>query len=285
MALTEENVAKLPSDGSPFYSSYSFTSKSSKITSPVVAPFIVRLQQAKESAYLYMYGLRGLGPEGRRILRDDELYIAGRFDIRFRDRGRHTQDIDNLDFWEAKAVFFREKFQPLYDAKHPPIVIDPESPGQIEQTEMDRAYFRWARRKKFIETWISTTGQEHHTSRIVDSNTPPQRPIPPLNSPCFTTTNLPSVPQTHPEDAPAAVSTGPRALKRKRPSLEHEDQSPSSKKCVQEHTCQEIGTRKAKESTKTKRARKRTPRSLENRPVTLRRSARIAALPKIKYPQ
>ncbi len=178
MALTEENVAKLPSDGSSFSSYYpssrgTRTPAASRIlNSPVVAlPAVLspvaRLEQAKKSAYFYMVRLSRLGVEGRHILRHDELYIAGQDDVRFRRSGSHTKDADNLEYWEAKVQFFREKYEPLYNAMYPPIIIDPESPSMIRQAEIDRVYFRWARRTRYIEAWLSATIQERKSTTLI----------------------------------------------------------------------------------------------------------------------
>ncbi|KAI1347746.1 hypothetical protein F5Y01DRAFT_318387 [Xylaria sp. FL0043] len=175
MALTQENVAKLPSDGSPFFSSHSgtITPRPPTPTTPIVprpnvavlsvgASPSVRLRQAKESVYFYMRELWILSVEGYRIVKNSELYMAGKGDVRFRHSKRrgHEQDMDNPDYWEAKARFFQQEFEPLYRARHPKWVFDPNSAAQLEQDEMDRACFRWERRKKFIEEWRSVIGQE-----------------------------------------------------------------------------------------------------------------------------
>ncbi|KAI1271483.1 hypothetical protein F5Y07DRAFT_382763 [Xylaria sp. FL0933] len=297
MALTQENVAKLPSDGSPFFSSHSGTitpkpvsPASTYIPRPnivvlsVGASPSVRLRQAKDSVYFYMRQLCILSVEGHRIVRSSELYMTTAGDVCFRKRCGHEQDMENPDYWEAKARFFQEQFEPLYRAKYPRFVVDPNGPAAIEQDEMDRACFRWERRKKFIEEWRSVIGEEDTVSQSMDNNSPPQLPMPHSISPCYTK-SIPSIPQTHLEEAPVAVATAPKGLKRKRSSLEHEDQRPGSKRRIQEHACQKTATEELGENAKTQRTRKRAPQRSINPPVTLRRSARIAALPKIKYPR
>ncbi|KAI3329479.1 hypothetical protein F4824DRAFT_384157 [Ustulina deusta] len=282
MALTEENVAQLPSDGSRFSSFFS-SSESSKST--IVVPPAVRLEEAKKSVLFYMRGLYNcFGAEGRRILRNDELYIAGQNDVRFRDSGSHLHDMDNPDYWEEKERFFHEKYSLLYNAKYPfpPIVIDPESPSMIRQAEIDRVYFRWARKTRYIEAWISATRQEL-SPRVADNNTSSQRLTPPSTSTSPIETNLPSITRAPPGEVTVAAKSEPRASKRKRPDIEHEYERANSKKCVQAPLSQQIATKKIGEPTKAQPTRKNGSSRSPSRPVALRRSARIAALPKIKY--
>ncbi|KAI1424857.1 hypothetical protein F5Y12DRAFT_428034 [Xylaria sp. FL1777] len=292
MDLTEENVAKLPSNGSSFSSFFlsagpssvtSSISSSPAAASPATALSAVRLQQAKESVYSYMYRLCGLGVEGRRILRNDELYIAGQHDVRFRDGGSHAKDVDNPDYWEAKLQFFREKYEPLYDAIYPPIVIDPNSPGAIEQAEIDRGYFRWARKKRCIEAWISATSQEQQIYPHTIGNVASPSSIPPSTTTYPLETTLPRISRMHPGKVAVVVKSEPRNPKRKRPGLDHEDEHASSKRCAQAHLFQDIPATGIGEPIRMPKKRKPTLTRSPSRPVALRRSARIAALPKKKY--
>ncbi|KAI0904258.1 hypothetical protein F4823DRAFT_567883 [Ustulina deusta] len=273
MDLTEENVAKLPSDGSRF-SSYYGSSRGTRTpavsrisSSPVVAalaalPPVARLEQAKKLAYFYMSHLSRLGVKGRRILRNDELYIAGQDDVRFRRSGNHTKDADNPEYWEAKVHFFREKYKPIRDEMYPPIIIDPESPSMIRQAEIDR------------QVSPPTT---------VDNNTLSQ----PLTQPSTYTSpiepNFPSISQERLGEVTVTEKSEPRAPKRKRSDLEHEGERANSKKCAQTPLSPQTASKKIGEPTKAQPTRKNGSSRSPSRPVALRRSARIAALPKIKY--
>lgn len=163
MNLTEENVLKLPSDGS-FFSSY-FPSSSSPGSTIEVSP-AVRLEKAKETVEVNMRGLYRLGTEGRRVLREDELYVAGRKDVRFRDSEKHKENKDNLDYWEAKSRYLEEKYNILYDEKHPaePFIIDPKNPEVIRQAAIDRMHFRSERRKRRTEAWVSSIIEQRRSN-------------------------------------------------------------------------------------------------------------------------
>ncbi|KAJ2997771.1 hypothetical protein NUW58_g547 [Xylaria curta] len=109
MALTADRLALLNDE-------YLSASETSEESEPSPAK---RLQRAKASVYAHMRSLGTLGREGSRILRNDELYLAGPNDVQFRDIDRNTQDVDNLEFWEAKDQFLKDQFRRLYDQLNP----------------------------------------------------------------------------------------------------------------------------------------------------------------------
>ncbi|KAI1297804.1 hypothetical protein F5Y03DRAFT_409655 [Xylaria venustula] len=293
MALTEENVKKLPSDGS-FLARTDYDEDTSNATpNPWTIPPTVlsdmtpcaRLQHAKKRVYEYMFGLCQLGPEGSRFIRNDELYITAERDVQFRDKAKHAQDIDNLDYWESKMQFFQAKFQPLKDKYYPPFIYDPESAAQKEQDEIDRAYFRWARRKRNIENWLVTISQEQQPPKM-DSNTSPQNLMSPSISTCPVETNFPLLSPSRPEEVAVTVNCGTGTTKRKRSLEAEEEERAHSKKRIQTNRIHDIENHGSSEKPKrARRTRKRNPPPIANASVALRRSARIAALPKIKYPK
>ncbi|KAI1359589.1 hypothetical protein F5Y08DRAFT_344507 [Xylaria arbuscula] len=302
MDLTEENVSKLPSDGS-FFSSYYTPSRPT--TPSVDVPEAVRLKKAKEFVEVNMLGFHRLGKEGHRILREDELYIAGDHDIRFRDSEKHKQNIDNLDYWVAKAKDMGERYDALYAEKHPvePFIEDPNDPAVIEQNKIDRMHFRAERRKRRTQAWVSEINhQRQEYPRIIDSSI--SRYIEPSSRTTTTTDNRPSFiprPSSRSEDSadlPIPLVEAPkiRAPKRKRSNLEDEQENdgPSSKRSVQAHLSRETLSTTIEEPPREHPTapfnRKRTTRKTAlatspSNPTPLRRSARIAALPKIKYPK
>ncbi|KAI0967923.1 hypothetical protein F4678DRAFT_482662 [Xylaria arbuscula] len=292
MDLTEENVRKLPSDGSFFASSVRDEDSSNMTPPPGARPATilsdmtpsVRLQHAKERVYVYMYGLRQLGAEGYRVIRNDELYLTAERDVRFRDTAKHIQNINNIDYWEAKMRSLQEKFQPLKDKYYPPFTADTESEAQTEQDEIDRAQFRWARRKRNIETWLASTSQEEQPPPRMDSNTSPQNLTSPTTSTCPAKTNFPLLSQSGSEEAAVAVNSGTGAPKRKRSHEAEKEEHAHSKKRIQINRIHDIENHGSSEKPKKAQpTRKRNPPSIAGAPVPLRRSARIAALPKIKY--
>ncbi|TGJ88509.1 hypothetical protein E0Z10_g253 [Xylaria hypoxylon] len=232
-----------------------------------------------------MRGLYYFGVEGHRILRKDELYIAGPNDVRFRENRSHAQDIDNPDYWEAKVRFFRAKYEPMYEAEFPPIVVDPESPEQLQQNEIDRAHFRLARKRKFIEAWVAASNPEQQISpHTADNHSVSQHSTSPLNSSCLAETNTPPFSQACLEEIAAAIQfaieSESRAPKRKRSHQEYEGEHSGAKRCFQARPSQEVPVKAADEPRGVQTTSKnRSP----SHPVALRRSPRIAASPKKRY--
>ncbi|KAI0502739.1 hypothetical protein F5B22DRAFT_653884 [Xylaria bambusicola] len=291
MELTEDNVAKLPSDGS-FFSSY-FPSTNSPTPVPENPPD-VRISWSKTVIGHIMHALRQLGPEGRRILDEDELYFAKKHDIRFRNSENHMQDMDNPDYWEAKEKYLEEKYKLLHAELHPVNPFSPDSSDicAIPQAEMDRMCYREERRRRRTEAWVSSISQElQEYPRIVDSpvshrSEPPSTTTCPVDKDQLPSLQLPA----QPEDAVATVEPETRTTKRKRSRMEIEDEDDShahiSKRSVQARLSRETPSTTIIEPARKRRtAKKATLPTSPSRPITLRRSARIAALPKIKYPK
>lgn len=65
----------------------------------------VTLEQAKKLVFDAMWALK-LNPEGRRVLQDDEFYIAGWNDVRCRDRDRNLVD---PVYWVDRLGYFNNK--------------------------------------------------------------------------------------------------------------------------------------------------------------------------------
>lgn len=69
-------------------------------------PHPVTLEQAKKSVFNIMWALK-LKPEGRRILEDDDLYIAGWNDVRCR---HHQPKIRNSKIWLDRLKYFNDRY-------------------------------------------------------------------------------------------------------------------------------------------------------------------------------
>lgn len=122
------------------------------------------LQEAKGSLYAYMITLRNFPPQGPEILKNDELYIAGLYDIRYRENGGPKQkpkpNLEDAEYWIAKCMYFREKYLELQDFKHEPSpslweweasTLDQD---QADQERIDEYILGWERRKAYIEEWV-----------------------------------------------------------------------------------------------------------------------------------
>lgn len=133
MALTIDRLAPLNND---------YLSASESSDEPELS-HVERLQRAKESVYACLRSLRSLGRDGRHIIRDDELRIAGKNNVQFRDMNRHARDADNLEFWENKAQSLKDCFRRLHAKLYPPAaprtVIAPSE-----------------RARRLVETWAAS---------------------------------------------------------------------------------------------------------------------------------
>ncbi|KAI0413931.1 hypothetical protein F5X98DRAFT_378207 [Xylaria grammica] len=221
MALTEENVGHLPSDGSSFFSPGS--SESSVIASPAV-----RLQEAKQLTCRIMRCL-DCSREGRRILLSDELYMAVQDAIRLGDSTIHLQGIENLDYWEAKARFCREKLDVVYRDRegfwHPfmSVEIDPEGSEAKEQAEINRIRYRWARKKRYIKKWLATSSPDQQVplDTVHNHDCLSQRLTSPPPSLCPSETSTLPIPREEVEQSadqiPAVFTPESRSPKRSTP--------------------------------------------------------------------
>ncbi|KAI1125764.1 hypothetical protein F5Y10DRAFT_294346 [Nemania abortiva] len=77
-----------------------------------------RWRLAHLGVYDRMLALWHLGGEGREIVKNDELRVMGRFDIRYK-RGRGPKpDLQDPGYWEAKLEYFTDKLVSLLRARH-----------------------------------------------------------------------------------------------------------------------------------------------------------------------
>ncbi|RYO98913.1 hypothetical protein DL764_006969 [Monosporascus ibericus] len=129
-----------------------FTSSEDSETQPAAT-----LEQAKGSIYAIMRSLYDLVPEGHSVLKDDELYIAGPYDVRYRGNKCSEPDLDNSAYWIAKLEYFRGKYFAIKEAKQPaPPTILIRSETEDEPVENDHYVeyiLNWDDKKTYIEKW------------------------------------------------------------------------------------------------------------------------------------
>ncbi|KAJ8133207.1 hypothetical protein O1611_g422 [Lasiodiplodia mahajangana] len=238
MALTIDRLAPLNND---------YLSASESSDGPELSQ-VERLKRAKELVYAYLRSLYDLGRDGRRIVRDDELRIAGWNDVRFRDVDRHAQDANNLEFWENKAQSLNDCFRKLHARLHPPAtprtVI---APGE--------------RTRRLVETWVSSVENPAPSRQFLDSPSPREHPA---ALPRIEADHLPLLPVS------STLGTVPdnhdrKRARRKRSYIDNNDTG-SQRPGKRIHLLTDVEATRAA--------------SYDNSPVPLRRSARIAALPK-----
>ncbi|KAI1358870.1 hypothetical protein F5Y08DRAFT_103450 [Xylaria arbuscula] len=241
MALTVDRLASLNND----YSSASESSDEPELS------HVERLQRAKESVYACLRSLRGLGRDGRRLTRDDELCIAGRNDVRFRDINRRKRDANNLEFWESKAQSLKDSFRRLHAKLHPP--------ATTPRTVIPPA----ERSRRLVETWASSV--DNLAPAPHSSHSPSSREHPPAQL----RTESDRLPLLSLSSTPAALDNRNEGrMKRKRSYINDSDVGSRHPK-KRFHLLAGIEAIQAA--------------SCDNAPVPLRRSARIAALPKKTY--
>ncbi|KAK7748471.1 hypothetical protein SLS62_008511 [Diatrype stigma] len=134
------------------------------------------LQQAKGSLYAYMVTLLKFPPEGPEFLKNDELYIAGLYDIRYRENGGPKQEpkpnLEDADYWIGKCMYFRERYFELRNANREPSPSLREwdastlNPYQADQERIDEYIRGWERRKAYIEEWVES---QHQGNRGADA--------------------------------------------------------------------------------------------------------------------
>ncbi|KAI0964811.1 hypothetical protein F4678DRAFT_454838 [Xylaria arbuscula] len=240
MALTIDRLALLNND---------YLSASESSDEPELS-HVDRLQRAKESVYACLRSIHSLGRDGRRIVGDDELRIAARNDVRFRDINRHAQDASNLEFWENKAQSLKDCFRRLHAKLHPPTtprtVIAPAE-----------------RTRKLVETWAFSVDNPPSPSRH-SSDSLSHREHPPADPPRIETDFLPPSASSAPAPVPESHDGKRTKRKRSRTNCDIGSQRPTKR----------IHLLAGVEATQAS--------SCNNVPVP-RRSARIVALPKIKY--
>jgi hypothetical protein len=76
-----------------------------------------RWNSAYRGVYNRMTALWRLGTEGREIVENDELCIAGKYDVRYRQSIGPKPDLKDPRYWEAKWQYFTEKHMALCCAK------------------------------------------------------------------------------------------------------------------------------------------------------------------------
>ncbi|KAI1744570.1 hypothetical protein F4680DRAFT_468501 [Xylaria scruposa] len=80
----------------------------------------IKLTKEKLDVYHMMVALRNFGRDGRKILADYELYIAGKDDVRYRGNDDSKPDLQDPAYWTAQYKYLRSKHQPLWKARYPP---------------------------------------------------------------------------------------------------------------------------------------------------------------------
>lgn len=71
---------------------------------------LVRREVAKLDIHLSLRLLRSLGPKGRRIVDEDELYISEAGKVRCKEEFAKWNDTDDTHYWEAKLLYFRRAY-------------------------------------------------------------------------------------------------------------------------------------------------------------------------------
>ncbi|KAF2962614.1 hypothetical protein GQX73_g10959 [Xylaria multiplex] len=147
MALTADRLAPLDKD-------YIYASDTSDEPEPLP---IEKLRRAKISIYAAMRSLQHVGPEGRRILRKDELHIFGEYDVRFRDTQRQTQEKDNLDYWVGKAQFFETQLMRNIQShpSAPQRTGSSDDPQQAQRLALGDKLSRAERTNRAVDAWAS----------------------------------------------------------------------------------------------------------------------------------
>lgn len=120
---------------------------------------LIRLEEAKNIVYSRVMALWRFGPEGRKVLAEDEFYVAGKHDVRYRGNGPEP-DFQDPAYWAAKAKYLDSRYQALYLARYPP--APPCSLGHTDTSEHNATvradeYIRgWGERKRGMEAWADT---------------------------------------------------------------------------------------------------------------------------------
>ncbi|KAI0187990.1 hypothetical protein EV127DRAFT_409896 [Xylaria flabelliformis] len=126
----------------------------------------IKITRAKLDVYHMMTILRDFGQDGRKILADYELYIAGKDDVRYRGNDDSKPDLEDPAYWAAQYEYLRSKHQPLWKARYPPPppkVYKPPNTAQREKlAELQAAAMKvdpmpllwvWSKRKREIRAW------------------------------------------------------------------------------------------------------------------------------------
>ncbi|KAI0095571.1 hypothetical protein GGR51DRAFT_567733 [Nemania sp. FL0031] len=136
---------------------------------------VIDFEGAKRDVY---YSLRDIywycGSEGRRIIADYELYIAGELDVRYRGDRNPGPNLEDTTYWEDHSRHLESIWWRFKSAKIP--LLPSPTPGTLnteemeEQAKMERTqeYIRnWPQRKKAIELWVDGTHDTGNTGDIL----------------------------------------------------------------------------------------------------------------------
>ncbi|KAI0405486.1 hypothetical protein F4802DRAFT_614629 [Xylaria palmicola] len=125
----------------------------------------IRVYRAKEKIYFKLCKLGRLGDEGRQLLDEYELYIAGKQDVRY--RGNENPNLGDPRYWEAQIDYVNSVYISLLKARHPPKPRPPREPpnteelGEIACDRREREYLRsWEAKTRGIESWVDAQGDD-----------------------------------------------------------------------------------------------------------------------------
>ncbi|KAI0862852.1 hypothetical protein F4860DRAFT_512450 [Xylaria cubensis] len=148
----------------------------------------IKLAKKKHGVYHMMTVLRDYGREGRKILADYELYIAGKDDVRYRGNDDSKPDLQDPAYWVAQYEYLRSKHQPLWKARYPrppPKVYKPpntvqramiaENNKSLTKTDPLASLKAWSKRKREIKAWSNAQHADSSPLRVESStfNDPP----------------------------------------------------------------------------------------------------------------
>ncbi|TRX98420.1 hypothetical protein FHL15_000494 [Xylaria flabelliformis] len=148
----------------------------------------MKLAREKHGVYHMMTVLRDYGREGRKILADYELYIAGKDDVRYRGNDDSKPDLQDPAYWVAQYEYLRSKHQPLWKARYPrppPKVYKPPNTEQrakiaelnksLTKTDPLASLEAWSKRKREIKAWSNAQHADSSPLRVESStfNDPP----------------------------------------------------------------------------------------------------------------